>query len=137
MTAPLHAHFTPDDQRILSATESTVTILACDYDHDADSGGRCLLKLNRDLYFAALTDWLDHKTSYCANGEFAGAGTVRLENLKLLPKEAHLSAYLVESPPDDLDLDTDEGMEFFSKTVPVKHYSSTARTKFEVQMEHA
>jgi hypothetical protein len=133
----LQAHYTPDDQKILSATKSTVTILACDCDYEADSGGRCLLKLDRDLYFTALNDWLDEKASYCANGELGGVGLIHLENIKLLPKEAHLSAYLVESPPEDLDLDTDEGMEFFSKTVPVKHYSSTARTKFEVQMEHA
>ncbi len=126
MSNSLSVHFNPDGHHhIMSATKSEGLLLSewCEYDevkHDFVDDGPCLACVSRKLYFEAMTGWLDRKAHYNDGGEFAGAGYVSLQNLKLLPEGAYLSASILGRRPNNDD-------------VPVREYRATA---FEVQMEH-
>jgi hypothetical protein len=131
-------HFSPDHEHILSATQSDAVLIADWYEyHESTVGlvadGKCIVRLSRDLYFQALSRWLDLKASYNYDSEFAGAGHITLEELTLLPESGYLSAHMVERQPEDLDVDSDEGIEFFMRKVPVPEFRATA---FQVEIEH-
>lgn len=102
----------PDDHHILSATAEEV-ILRGELDW---VDGPCILRVSRVTYFAAMTDWLDHKAEYARGwkGEFCGVGGISFEGTLAKGKKAWLR--------DDDD-----------NPVNVKTYTAT---EFFVDMEH-
>ena len=132
----LDVHFNPDALHILGATKSSVALFA--YWHEMDQTddsvaeeGICVVNVSRSLYFASMAGWLDEKTTLCSNyGEFCGVGCIHLDNLRLMPDGAFLSASVIETGPPKLDSD------FWGKTISVREYTSISITEFAIHMEH-
>ncbi len=117
----------PDDKHILSATDAEAIL----FGHNNDDVP-CILHVSREVYHAAIDDWLDHKANYNQNGGFAGVGCIYFEDAELIPEAKgwlHSVSFGLIKPPEDDDEDSD----VWSHQTAVPTYRAT---QFNVDMEH-
>lgn len=116
----------PDDRHILSATDTEAILLGQD-----DDDASCILHVSRDVYFQAMTAWLDHKADYMKrwDGEFCGVGNIYFDGSLVKDQHGWLNSvtFGLKEPPDDID---DEAWNHKTK---VETYTAE---EFDIDMEH-
>jgi hypothetical protein len=78
-----NVYVNPDvDSHILSATAKEVILRGCTFEKDSPEAEPqpYVLKITRETYFAAMTEWLDGKAEYAdLTGEYCGQGVIVFE----------------------------------------------------------